>query len=176
MEKTMLNNITNTETNEKMCPRCGQVKQLENNGYCKDCTKEYNKQYYENNKGYHRQYREKQKGYYLYIIEDNKSISYVGATEYLQSRLNGHINCHNENTKEIFMYNNWTAIKYLNITNIVQNREEMLLLENALIEIYNTKYNTKKNIIKNIDNLRMFSLLAEVHGLNEHWITYSTNI
>lgn len=145
----------------------------------KDYFKEYNKNYYNNNKeyfkAYMKNYREKRLGYYLYIIINLDEIIYVGATLNLQARISKHINKHNPNTRKIFESGNWTSIKYLDISNIVYNREEMLLLENCLIDLYNTKINKRKTIIKNVDRQREFSLVAEVHNLNQKWITYCEN-
>ena len=145
----------------------------------KDYFKEYNKNYYNNNKeyfkSYMKNYREKRLGYYLYIIVNVDKIIYVGATEDLQVRISKHINKHNPNTKKIFECDNWTSIKYLDINDIVHNREEMLLLENCLIDLYNTKINKRKTIIKNVDKQREFSLVAEVHNLNKNWRIYCKN-
>ena len=166
----------------KICPKCGVTKGLNefsSSGYCKECQREYFKQWYKNNKAhvkeYGKQYYEENKGYYLYIICKNGVVQYIGATEHLITRLSKHINCHNNNTKELMTSENWTEIKYLDITDIVDNREEMLLLENILIELYEPMYNKNMNRIKNVDKLREFSLVAEVHGLNQQWKLYCKN-
>lgn len=133
--------------------------------YCKECYSIKQKAY-----------REKDRGYYLYIIlnKDNK-VLYVGSTEHLYSRLHSHINC-NSNIKELMQTDKWDKIKYLDVTNLVYNREELNCLENMLIEIYETEWNTKLNIIKNIDKLREFSLGAELHStiININFKTYIT--
>lgn len=172
----------------KKCPKCGKIKGLSefnSNGYCKVCysaylkkwrenNKAHIKQRYEENKGYIKQCYEESKGYYLYIICKNEEVQYVGATEVLSKRLNFHINC-KSNIKNLMNSQDWTEIRYLDIIDIVANREEMLLLENALIELYGPMYNKNMNIIKNVDKLREFSLLAEVHGLNQRWELYCKN-
>lgn len=86
-----------------------------------------------------------------------------------------HLDGNSKNTRELMLSDNWTCIKYLDITDLINNREEMLLLENSLIDLYNTDYNDKKNIIKNIDKLREFELLAEIHSLNKEWSIYCEN-
>lgn len=68
----------------------------------------------------------------------------------------------------------WDKIKFLDVTELVYNREELNYLENLLIELYATEWNTKLNIIKNMDKLREFSLLATIHNLNQNWNTYIT--
>lgn len=160
-------NIKNDENEVilKMCPKCHEMKKLEVVGYCKECNKEYQKKY-------HKNYREEQRGYYLYIVtsKDNE-VLYVGATEILKERLNQHVNKHTD-IKDIFITESWECIKYLNITNLVDSREEMLMLENNLIDLYETKYNKNKSIIRNVTNLRQFELLATVHSLTQEWKTY----
>ena len=161
----------------KKCQKCGLIKGLNefsSNGCCKGCYREYKRKWQYENKAHIKRYYEKDKGYYLYIICNGEEVKYVGATEHLNYRLSNHVNC-NSNIKELMSGDNWTEIKYLDITDIVANREEMLLLENVLIELYEPMYNKNMNIIKNVDKLREFSLLAEVHGLNQHWELYCKN-
>lgn len=166
----------------KKCPKCGKIKELNefsSNGCCKGCYREYKREWQSKNKAhideYNMKYYENNRGYYLYIICNGEEVKYVGATEHLSKRLSGHINCHNNNTKDLMSSEKWAEIRYLDITDIVANREEMLLLENVLIELYEPMYNKNMNIIKNVDKLREFSLLAEVHGLNQHWELYCKN-
>lgn len=161
----------------KKCPKCGLIKGLNefsSNGCCKGCYREYKRKWQYENKAHIKQYYEKDKGYYLYIICNGEEVKYVGATEHLNYRLSNHVNC-KSNIKELMSGDNWTEIKYLDISDIVANREEMLLLENVLIELYEPMYNKNMNIIKNVDKLREFSLLAEVHGLNQQWELYCKN-
>lgn len=161
----------------KKCPKCGQIKGLNefsSSGYCKVCYSEYKRQWHENNEEYYKRYYEEGKGYYLYIICENNVIQYVGATEVLSKRLNFHINC-KSNIKDLMSSDKWTEIKYLDITNVVANREEMLLLENTLIDLYKPMYNKVMNRIRNVDKLREFSLVAEVHDLNKCWKLYCKN-
>lgn len=161
----------------KKCPKCGQIKGLNefcSNGCCKECYKIYKKQWQSKNKAYIKQCYEESKGYYLYIICKSGVVQYVGATEHLSNRLNVHINCHS-NIKDLMSSKNWTEIKYLDITGVVASREEMLLLENILIDLYKPMYNKNMNIIRNVDKLREFSLVAEVHDLNKCWKLYCKN-
>lgn len=165
----------------KRCPKCGQIKGLSefcSNGCCKECYKIYKKQWQSKNKAhvkeYYKKWREDNRGYYLYIIRNGEGVLYVGATEVLSKRLNFHINC-KSNIKNLMESDDWTEIKYIDITNVVASREEMLLLENVLIDIYEPMYNTRRNIIKNVDKLREFSLVAEIHDLNKCWKLYCKN-
>lgn len=121
-------------------------------------------------------YREKDKGYYLYIVMDKSNkVLYVGSTEHLYQRLHNHISC-NSNIKEEMQTEKWDKIKFLDVTELVYFREELNYLENVLIEVYEPEWNTKLNIIKNIDKLREFSLLAELHSydINKNFKTYIT--
>lgn len=162
----MTNKKIQTILNKK-CATCKKEFKTKHNtkAYCKEC-------YSIRQKGY----RQKDKGYYLYIImdKDNK-VLYVGSTEHLYSRLHSHINC-NSNIKDLMQTEKWDKIKYLDVTNLVYNREELNYLENMLIEVYETEWNTKLNIIKNIDNLREFTLGAELHStiININFKTYIT--
>lgn len=161
----------------KRCPKCGQNKGLSefnSNGYCKVCYSAYLKNWRENNREYQRRWREDNKGYYLYIITENEVVQYVGVTENLSYRLSEHVTC-NSNIKDLISSNDWDEIKYLDISDVVTNREEMLFLENTLIDLYKPRYNKNKNIIKNVDKLREFSLVAEVHDLNKCWKLYCKN-
>lgn len=165
----------------KRCPKCGQNKGLSefnSNGYCKACYSEYKRQWHENNKAhvkeYHKKWREDNRGYCLYVIRNSEEVLYVGATEHLNYRLSMHIGC-KSNIKELMSSDNWTEIKYLDITGVVASREEMLLLENILIDLYKPMYNKVMNRIKNVDKLREFSLVAEIHGLNQQWKLYCKN-
>ena len=157
------------KNNFKQCKMCGEVLATQNfsicnknsdrlQSYCKVCQHEYkynNKDgWYKDNKehiqDYQKNYREEKKGYYLYIVLDsNNKVLYVGATEDIKYRIEQqHLKGHSH-IKELMLSDKWTYIKYLDITNLVNNREELLLLENSLIELYNTEYNNKKNIIRN---------------------------
>lgn len=149
--------------NRKMCIICNEVEAKEGFSYCKKCYSEYQ-----------RNYREEHKGYFLYVVLDGNKNLYVGATEKIHQRISAHVNGHS-NIKELMLSNNWTGIKYLDITNLVRNREEMLLLENSLIELYNTDWNDKKNIIRNVDKLREFELISEIHSLTRKWVVYCEN-
>lgn len=161
--------IKNNEIYNKICSICSEEFTTKHNtrGYCNSCYAEYQKVYRENNK---------YKGYYLYIVLDsNNKVLYVGATEDIKYRIEQqHLKGHSH-IKELMLSDKWTCIKHLDITNLVKNREELLLLENSLIELYNTEYNNKKNIIRNVDKLREFHLLSEIHSLNKVWTTYCEN-
>lgn len=145
----------------KKCASCGGefATKHKTKAYCNSC---YNKRNYHN-------------GYYLYIVtDDNNKVFYVGCTEGLHMRMSSHLNGYTK-IKDLIKSDRWSYIKYLDISNTVCNREELLMLENALIELYSPEYNEKISIIRNVDKLREFELLAEVHSLTQKWITYCEN-
>lgn len=134
--------------------------------YCTECREEYN----------HKRYQERSHlGYYLYVVlNKDEKVEYVGATEAIKSRIEySHISG-NSNIKELMMSEDWEYIKYLDITDIVENRNELLVLENTLIDLYPNKWNTHKKTTKELDKLREFSLLSELHSLDKKWKLYCT--
>ena len=163
--------------------------------WCRECCskyrqtynqthKEYYKQYYQTNKehrnqyqkGYNREYYKQYKGYYLYIILNKQgNIVYVGQTTNYYTRLMKHLSKDVNATKELFDSGDWGSIKYLDVGDIVANDLELRAMENILIELYNPRLNTLKNIIRDIDNDRLFSLVATLHSILNEWITFKTN-
>lgn len=165
---------------KKHCSDCGKefTTKHKTRAYCKDCYSKRQKEWREKNKEYRRacqkEYRKEHKGYYLYIIVNKEDeVLYVGATKYLNTRLNSHLNGYS-NISRLMKTDKWDKIKYLDITDIVKDTEELHLLENVLIELYEPKYNKVKNIIKNMDKLRELSLLSEIHDLIQKWVIYTT--
>ena len=156
--------------------KCGNL--VERAGYCPSCKAEYNRKYREQHKDYYAVYRDEHKrtGYYLYVILDEwNNVLYVGATENIKHRIEHQHITGNSHIKELMLSDEWKTIKYLDITQIVEDREEMLFLENELIDLYNTKYNQKVNIIKGVDKLRMFCLISEIHNSAQKWQVYCQN-
>ena len=142
----------------------------------KEYLKEYQKQYNQTNKEYRNQYRNQFKGYYLYIILDKQdNVAYVGQTTNYYTRLINHLSGGVNSTKELFKSGDWHSIKYLDVSNFVENEAELRALENALIELYNPKLNTLKNIIRDIDKDRLFSLLSELHNMSNDWKIFKIN-
>lgn len=141
--------------------------------------KEYNKKYREENKEYYQEYlkewHKQFSGYYLYIILNGKDIQYVGMTTNYYNRLNVHTNGLVEATRDIFTSGNWTSIKYIDLTEVVNSEIELKLLENALIDLYDPRCNSVKNIIKGMDKLRELQLLSYLHSAIEDWKVYKIN-
>lgn len=146
-----------------LCSRCGINPRRNNHPWCSECFRKY-KKHWDNS----------HKGYFLYIIMDkNKKILYVGITENIKTRMDNHLNA-NSHIKNLIQSNEWNVIKFTDLTNLITNREELEVLENDLIQSYNPKYNKKVNIIRGVDELRQFSLIAELHSFNTHWKTFIT--
>ena len=187
----------------KICSKCNRELSIDNfykdnktkDGlycWCKECHSKYKKQHYKQHyKEYYKEYRQthrehynqyqkdylKQfKGCYLYIIQDkNNEIVYVGQTSNYYTRLMNHLSENNDNTKELFANNEWACIKYLDVSNIVENEAELRALENALIELYEPRCNTRLNIIRDIDKGRLFNLIATLHSILNEWIVFKSN-
>lgn len=176
-ENMTLKNIKKEQNNyKKFCRKCGVNPQRPTHTWCLECYKKYKNKWEFNNLEHVKDYRNKDKGYYLYIVlnKDNK-VLYVGSTEHLYNRIHSHINC-GSNISKLMETDKWDKVKYLDVSKLVENRQELNLLENSLIELYAPEWNTKKNIIKNMDKLREFSLLAELHSfdINKKFKTYIT--
>lgn len=142
-------------------------------------NKDYFSNYYaEHKEEMHQRYNDyinKFKGYYLYIIinAENK-ILYVGETTNIKRRFYNHLTC-NSNISEYMKQDEWKYVKYLDISNLVENENELRLLENELIELYQPAWNKTKNIVKEIEEERKFELLCNLHSLENVWEIYATN-
>ena len=186
----------------KKCTKCGRELSIECFGnnktkkdglqcWCRECKngysqtynkthKEHYKQYYKANKQhrnqYDKEYYKQFKGYYLYIIQDkNNKIVYVGETTNYYYRLMHHLSENVNATKGLFASNDWSKIKYLDVSNLVENEVELRALENELIELYQPRLNTVKNIIRDIERGRLFSLIATLHSILNEWIVFKSN-
>ncbi|HAT4349917.1 GIY-YIG nuclease family protein [Clostridium perfringens] len=120
---------------------------------CHKCNKEhYNK--------YHNNFYNKNKSFYLYIIEDKGGIvRYAGITSSIVTRISAHISKRVSGTKELFKNNNWKSIKYADLSEIVNDKKELKVLENTMMADLNT-YNNSDSI-KDIDKKRREELLEE---------------
>ncbi|GAA0856987.1 hypothetical protein GCM10008916_08840 [Clostridium nitritogenes] len=149
--------------NKKLCGRCGINPRRKNHPWCLECFQKYKKEWDNSHKGY-----------FLYIVMDkNKKILYVGATENIQTRMDNHLSG-NSHIKCLIQSDEWEVIKFTDITDLVGDREELSVLENNLIEVYKPKYNKKVNRIRNVEELRIFSLISKLHSLDTHWRTFIT--
>ena len=183
------------EVKTKKCSKCGRELPTDNfykynkakdglQYWCKECYSKYSQTYEQTHRQYlnqyhrqhHKQYYNQFKGYYLYIILDKQSnIVYVGQTSNYYKRLSNHLSGYVDSTKELFDSDNWSCIKYLDVSDLVANEVELKVLENILIEIYEPKLNKAKNIIRDIDNDRIFTLIATLHNMNNDWKVFKIN-
>ena len=146
------------------CKICGKTFEKRNNShkYCKECAAIQKKKHYR-----------EASGYYLYLIKNRANkVLYVGSTTNYKNRLNNHLS-YNTNIKELIKSNRWYTIQFVNITEIVKTVDEMHLLENKLIEMYDSEYNKYLNRV-NISKSREYELLYELYRLNI-WKIYAIN-
>ena len=163
------------------CSICG--KEFTDNhkysSYCKPCRKEYdkqhyednkqyyrqyNKQYYNDNKDYYKQYRKYNKqyqyklthtGYYIYLFCKGNEVKYVGATEGIYHRIHHqHLKC-NTHIKDLVASDEWDNVKYMDLTDIIDDRKELLFIEDYFIN----KFNPKKN--KSLSNIHLADDIAK---------------
>lgn len=140
--------------------------------YMNDYYSDHQKEMYQS----HKKYMEKFRGYYLYIIVDKENIiKYVGSTTNIKRRLYSHLTC-NSNIKNHMKQEEWEYIKYLDISNLVENENELRLLENELIELYQPQWNKTKNIVKEIEEERKLELICSIHNLENVWEIYAENV
>lgn len=148
---------------KKLCIKCGINPRRNNHPWCLRCFRKYKKEWDNSHKGY-----------FLYIIKDkNNKILYVGETENIKARIENHLNGHSH-IKNLIQSDEWEVIEFTDITNLINNREELEVLENDLIELYKPKYNKRNNKIRNVNIQRQFSLIAELHSLKTSWKTFAT--
>ena len=165
------------EVKTKKCSRCGRILSTDNfyrdnrtkdRLYC-DCKECHSKIVNKN-------FTNKFTGYYVYIIQDkNNEIVYVGKTTNYYKRLSHHISGYVDSTKELFDNGDWGIIKYLDVSDLVANEMELKVLENMLIGIYEPKLNKAKNIIRDVDNDRIFTLIATLHNMSQDWKIFKVN-
>ena len=175
------------EIKTKKCSKCGRELPIDNfykdnrtkdglYSNCKECHSKYqqtNKQHYNQ---YQKEYNKQFTGYYVYIILDKQdNVAYVGETTNYYKRLCRHLSGGVDSTKELFANNDWYCIKYLDVSDIVENDLELKSMENELIELYEPRCNTQLNIIHDIDRGRLFSLLAQLHNMNQDWKVFRVN-
>ena len=191
------------EIKTKKCSKCGRELPTDNfykdnrtkdglYSNCKECHSkyqqtnkqhynQYHRQYYKTNKEHYSQYQKEYNkqftGYYVYIILDKQdNVAYVGETTNYYKRLCRHLSGGVDSTKELFANNDWYCIKYLDVSDIVENDLELKAMENELIELYEPRCNTQLNIIHDIDRGRLFSLLAQLHNMNNNdWKIFRVN-
>lgn len=144
----------------KVCVNCKETKDITEfaknrttkdqlQAWCKECNNTYNKQY-----------REENKGYYLYFIYNYKECVYVGSTSNLNNRISSHINGHTHLKDKI---STWTSIKYIDLTDLLDSREELYFVEMACIELLSPPWNTVEPHI-NISHdraLELYDLIEE---------------
>lgn len=156
--------ITEEELYTHNCSICGEEFTDRNkySSYCKPCKKEYNrqyridnkdynKQYYIDNKDYFKQYKYRltHTGYYIYIFCKGNEVQYVGATEGIYHRIYHQHLKGNTHIKDLVLSDEWDNVKYMDLTDIIDDRKELLFIEDYFIN----KFNPKKN--KSLSNIHL---------------------
>lgn len=113
----------------------------------RDEYNEYHRKYYDENKDLckesQKKYVDSLKGYWLYNIvdEDDKSL-YVGASTRIAIRYGEHIRGEVSATKDFMQTKEWKYYNILDLSDFVENVDELFTLENILIQHYKPKSNT----------------------------------
>lgn len=113
----------------------------------RDEYNEYHRTYYDENKDIckeaQQKYSDSLKGYYLYSIadKDNKSL-YVGASTRIAIRYTEHLRGEVSATKDFMQTKEWKEYRILDLSDFVENIDELFTLENMLIKHYKPKNNT----------------------------------
>ena len=178
---TMMNEpiITEEELYTHNCSICGEEFTDRNkySYYCKPCKSEYNKQYRINNKDYNKQYyidnkdyfkqykyRLTHTGYYIYIFCKGNEVKYVGATEGIYHRIYHQHLKGLSHIKDLVLSDEWDNIKYLDLTDIIDDRKELLFIEDYFINRFNPKKNKSLSNIHLADDISK-NLLEKVNKL-----------
>lgn len=144
------------------CSKCGAEKAADNQGYCVKCRSAYNKGY--NNS---------KQGHYLYMIMENDTIQYIGKTNRIDVRTSCHITGHCNSTKHLFELDKWSEIKFLDVSDLVQDDVELRVLENELINLYKPSCNVVTSTNYLLHNSRLFELITAIHS--REWEVYLKN-
>lgn len=159
---------------------CNEEEMSYSKSYCKRCYSDYKRawnlnnieyirayrrMYYNENKEQIKAYRERYNGYYIYMFLDDTGYPlYIGATINFKNRASNHLSYHSHIADKLSL-NEWEALEFADLTDIVYNIEELHFIENYLIELYEPIYNATLNIIKAVDNNRAVELLDIAQNL-----------
>lgn len=175
----------NIKENEgiKLCSKCGVNPREEGQGYCSECRKEYNKQYYNDNKEYFEEYRENQRGNYIYVFKPidkdyEGQLYYIGSTTLLECRMSRHLTLTTKASKRIFKDKRNFKPYYVEVDKDL-NREELYFMEYFLIHTYNAMYEEKPkyNIIgeMNVDIEKQRQVELMLMALNLEFKEYDVS-
>ena len=137
----------------------------------RDEYNEYHRDYYNNNKDTckeaQKKYSDSLKGYWLYNIvdKDGKSI-YVGASTRIAIRYTEHLRGEVSATKDFMQTEEWKEYKILDLSNFVENIDELFTLENMLIKYYKPKSNIYTTYNSKVTEERKEFLIEKMKELN----------
>lgn len=134
--------------------------------YCKPCKSYYNKQYRIDNEQHIKQYMYKLRhtGYYIYIFCKGNEVQYVGATEGIYYRIHYQHLKGLSHIKDFINSDEWDNVKYMDLTDIIDDRKELLFCEDYFIDKFKPQKNKSlsnihladdivKNLLEKIDKL-----------------------
>lgn len=140
---------------KKYCSKCGEVLEVGYiQNYCRTCKAEYNQRYVEDNKEYNKQYREDNREYYkeyqkqyykdniankkfIYFIESRDRTLYIGSCKG-KYRVIYHLKgqSHLEALVQDWAELGVAKVRYIDVTEIVNNDDERLYIEKLYIDMY----------------------------------------
>lgn len=163
---------------------CRECRNSYNNDYRKENKeyfKSYNREYYANNRDkinqYLKKYREDHLSHYIYIIFEDKALMYIGSCVDIVNRSSLHINCHS-NIKNYMRLNKWSSIKYIDIGEYINSKQEREFIEHLLINECCPALNSKTSLKTLDDEVReeqLTSMGFEILDHMELFTTYKTN-
>lgn len=132
----------------------------------KEHIKDYYKDYYIDNKDYFKQYRYRltHTGYYIYLFCKGNEVKYVGATEGIYHRIHLQHLKGLSHIKDLVLSDEWDNVKYMDLTDIIDDRKELLFIEDYFINKFKPKKNKSLNNIHLADDIAK-NLLEKVDKL-----------
>lgn len=137
----------------------------------RDEYNEYHRTYYDENKNIckeaQKKYANSLKGYWVYnIVDKNDKSLYVGASTRIAVRYGEHIREEVSATKDFMQTKEWKVYKILDLSDFVENIDELFTLESMLIQHYKPKNNTHTTYNSKVTEDRKEFLIEKMKELN----------
>lgn len=96
-------------------------------------------------------YSDSFKGYYVWILMNLQyEILYVGMTTNYYKILANHLSGNVKSTKKFIKKGNY-IIKYLDLGQYIEDKQELKYIKNILLDLYDPELNSRRNVIKGMD-------------------------